>query len=59
MKSNTTKAVMKCVGATLAVCSAVAMASGSKMMGSNSTKKTMKKTINKVADVVDSISSCF
>ncbi|MGN0457557.1 MAG: hypothetical protein ACI4IL_01120 [Eubacterium sp.] len=55
MKQNTTRTIMKCMGATLAVCSAVAMAGSSKMMGSGTTKKTMKKTINKVADVVDTV----
>lgn len=56
MKTNTSKNIMKGVGATLAVCSALAMASGSKGMGF-STKKAVKKTANKVADVVDSIAT--
>ena len=48
--------IMKGVGATLAVCSALAMASSTKP-SSMMAKKAVKKTANKVADVVDSISS--
>ena len=56
MKTNTSKMIMKGVGATLAVCSALAMASSSRA-ASLGTKKAVKKTANKIADVVDSISS--
>lgn len=58
MKLSTTKTIMKCMGATLAICSAVAMAEGSKMM-SSPTKKSMKKTMNKVADVVENVAGMF
>ena len=56
MKTATSKMIMKGVGATLAVCSALAMASATKP-SSMMAKKAVKKTANKVADVVDSISS--
>ncbi len=56
MKTATSKMIMKGVGATLAVCSALAMASGTKSAPS-STKKAVKKTANKVAGMVDAISS--
>ena len=56
MKMNTTKNIMKGIGATLAVCSAVTMMASSKTGGATA-KKAMKKTANKVADVVDTISS--
>ena len=39
MKMNTQRNVMKCIGATLAVCSAIAMVGGTK---SCSAKKTIK-----------------
>ncbi len=48
--------IMKGVGATLAVCSALAMVSSTKAAGAG-TKKAVKKTANKIADMVDSISS--
>lgn len=56
MKNSTTKMMMKCVGATLAVCSAVTMLEGTKMNG-NSAKKAVKKTASKVADIVDTVSA--
>ncbi len=56
MKMNSQKTVLKCVGAALAVGSAIAMASSTKA-GNCSTKKTMKKTANKVADFVDTVAS--
>ena len=56
MKTNTSKMIMKGVGATLAVCSALAMASSTKP-ASMFAKKAVKKTAKKMADVVDSISS--
>ena len=54
MKMNTQRNVMKCIGATLAVCSAIAMVGGTK---SCSAKKTIKKTVNKMADIVDSVTA--
>ena len=58
MKMNTTKNIMKGVGATLAVCSAVTMMAGSRKMDSmNSTKKTIKKTASKITDVIDAVTS--
>jgi len=56
MKINTTKNIMKGIGATLAVCSAVTMMASAKS-GGTSAKKTMKKTVNKMADIVDAVSS--
>ena len=55
MKTSTSKMIMKGVGATLAVCSALAMASSSKA-ASFGAKKAVKKTADEIADVVDSIS---
>ncbi len=46
---------MKGVGATLAVCSALAMASSAKP-ASGTAKKAVRKTANKVAGMVDAIS---
>ena len=57
MKINTAKNVMKGVGATLAVCSAITMMATSKTGSGMQTKKTMKKTANKVADFVDTVVS--
>ena len=56
MKINTSKNIMKGIGATLAVCSALAMASGSKSMGFGA-KKAVKKTADKVADIVSSVAT--
>jgi len=56
MKNSTSKMIMKGVGATLAVCSALAMASGTKS-ASGATKKAVKKTADKVAGMVDAIST--
>jgi len=55
MKMNTTKNIMKGIGATLAVCSAVTMMAATK--SNTGAKKTMKKTATKIADVVDTFSS--
>lgn len=55
MKRKTTNA-MKIMGTTLAVCSA-AMLMGTTMSGNNSTKKTMKKTAQKVTEFVDTVSA--
>jgi hypothetical protein len=56
MKVNTSKNIMKGVGATLAVCSALAMVSSAKP-ASMATKKAVKKTASKLSDIVDSISA--
>lgn len=50
------KTAMKMVGATLAVCSAMTMLEGSKM-NTGSAKKAVKKTANKVAGIVDTITA--
>lgn len=57
MKMKTSKMVMKCIGVTLAICSILSMVDSSDMLCTSSTKKTMKKTINRFADVVDSIAT--
>ena len=60
MKMNPSKTLMKCVGATLAVCSVMSIVGGAKAgsMGSmNKAKKSVRKTINKMADVVDTIAA--
>lgn len=58
MSNKKTAVIMKCVGTTLAICSALAI---SYSMTSNSmscsTKKMMKKTVNKMSEIVDAISS--
>ena len=56
MKISTTKNIMKGIGGVLAVCSAVSMMASKKGTGDNA-KKTVKKTANKVASVVDTITS--
>ena len=56
MKTNTSRNIMKGVGATLAVCSALAMMSSGKS-SSMATKKVVKKTADKVADIVDTMAS--
>ena len=66
MSNKKSMIIMKCVGGTLAICSALAMVGGTKsatMSGtktsgmSGSTKKMMKKTVNKMSDIVDTISA--
>ena len=58
MSNKKAMIVMKCVGGTLAICSALAMAGGMKTSTmSGSTKKMMKKTVNKMSDIGDAISS--
>ena len=57
MSIKASKMMMKCVGATLAFCSAMALAGGCCCSGSSSTKKFMKKTMNKMSDVVDTLAS--
>lgn len=59
MSCKASKNVMKCVGATLALCSAIAVLGGCKVTPSSSAKKSMKKTINKLSDIVDMISDMF
>jgi ribosome-binding protein aMBF1 (putative translation factor) len=54
MKKKSASTTMKIMGATLAVCSAVAMMGASKA-DTNSMKKTMKKTADKVMDFVDTV----
>lgn len=55
---KTTKMIMKCVGVTLAVCSAVSMIEGCSMgMSNKSTKKMIKKAVNKMEDVADIVMS--
>lgn len=56
MKASTTKMVMKCVGATLAICSAVTMLEG-KSMNAGCAKKSIKKTANRIINVVDTLSA--
>lgn len=48
--------MMKVMGATLAVCSAVAIVGASKS-NSSQMKKTVKKTADKVMDFVDTVSA--
>jgi hypothetical protein len=55
MKMNT-KTMMKCVGTTLAICSALTMLEGTKMK-SNTAKNAVKKTANKIVDIVDTVST--
>lgn len=50
-----TKSVMTCVGAAMAVGSAVAMTMANK--STPTTKKALKKTVGKVANFVDSIAT--
>lgn len=58
MSIKASKMMMKCVGATLALCSAMALAGGCCCKSSSpSTKKFMKKTMNKMSDVVDTLAS--
>ena len=58
MKMNTTKNIMKGVGGVLAVCSAVTMMAGAKKNDTaSSTKRTIKKTANKITDVIDAVTS--
>ena len=58
MSNKKAMIIMKCVGGTLAICSALAMTGGMKACSmSGNTKKMMKKTDNKMSDIVDAISS--
>lgn len=56
MSKKTSANVMRIMGATLAVCSAMAIVGSSKT--SNCTaKKTMKNAINKMSNIVDTVTS--
>lgn len=58
MSNKKAMIIMKCVGGALAICSALAMTGGMKACSmSGNTKKMMKKTVNKMSDIVDAISS--
>lgn len=58
MSNKKAMIIMKCVGGTLAICSALAMTGGMKACSmSGNMKKMMKKTVNKMSDIVDAISS--
>lgn len=58
MSSKSAKIMMKCIGGTLAICSAVAMAGGCMSNSpSTCTKKTVKKTMHKITDFVDTVAS--
>ncbi len=56
MSKKTTANTMRALGATLAVCSAVAMMGAAKT-DTCSAKKTMKKATDKVINFVDTVSS--
>lgn len=56
MKSKSQQNLLKAMGATLAVCSAVAIM-GSTKNNTSTAKKTMKKTADKVVNFVDTVSS--
>ncbi|MCC8073610.1 MAG: hypothetical protein LIO62_05740 [Clostridiales bacterium] len=49
--------VMKAMGATFAVCSAVAMMTAAKTNNANQAKKTIKKTADKVIGFMDTMTS--
>lgn len=52
-----TASIMKGIGVAMAVGSVIAGAGASMGMGSQKTKKTMKKAVDKVADLVDTVSA--
>lgn len=56
MRMSTKKTVMKCIGATLALGSAMTMIQGTRM-SSAMAKKAVKKTADKVVDIVDTVSA--
>ena len=56
MSKKTQQTMLKALGGTLAVCSAVAFA-GSKKDNMIIPKKTMKNAVDKVADFVDTVTS--
>lgn len=55
MKTKTTKIIMKSVGATLAVCSTMAMVGGCTTGSSKSSKKMVKKAVSKLEDLADTV----
>lgn len=58
MNVKTSRIMMKCIGATLALCSVMAVAgSCCSNSASSSTKKFMKKTMNKMSDIADTVAS--
>lgn len=57
MKKKTTASIMRVVGATMAVGSAVAMMGATKFDTNQTIKKTMKKTAEKMTDIVDMVTS--
>ena len=57
MKKKTSANVMRIMGATLAVGSAVAMMGATKFDSNSAVKKTMKKTADKMVDFVDMVVS--
>ena len=56
MKKKTAN-IMKGIGVAMAVGSVVAGASATMGMGSAKTKKTMKKAVDKVSELVDTVSA--
>lgn len=56
MKKGST-GIMKMMGAAFAVCSAAAFMGSAKSNNLTSAKKSMKKTVGKVADFVDTVAA--
>lgn len=56
MSKKSATNVMRIMGATLAVCSAMAIV-GSSKTGNCTAKKTMKNAMNKMSDIVDTVTS--
>lgn len=57
MNMKSAKIMMKCISGTLAICSAIAMAGSCMGSSSCNTKKMVKKTANKITDIIDTVSS--
>ncbi|MDD6603017.1 MAG: hypothetical protein PUE73_01570 [Eubacteriales bacterium] len=57
MKQKSTKMMMTCVGATLAICSGLIMMCGKTTDCCSPTKKTIKKTVNKISHIMDTITA--
>lgn len=56
MKAKNSKVAMNCVGTALAVCSTVAFVGANCVKsGACKTRKTIKKTAGKIANVIDSV----
>ena len=49
--------MMTCVGATLAICSGLIMMCGKTTDCCSPTKKTIKKTVNKISHIMDTITA--